>query len=114
MITACKEEMYTNTSNWGNSTKPPDKVGEISCPGMCSGNGKCIKGVCSCNAGFQSVDCSVDASRGPDITVIISLDLCDYRQRKDCLVVGIVGSNFMNSDKLSCRIKGVLVCILML
>merc|ERR1712072_1382970 len=34
------------------------KINGETCPNDCNGNGKCIKGVCKCNAGFKAFDCS--------------------------------------------------------
>merc|ERR1712072_366043 len=33
------------------------KINGETCPNDCNGNGKCIKGVCKCNAGFKAFDC---------------------------------------------------------
>ncbi len=120
MVAACKEELYTNASYWekdradGKSLQLPKEPAGISCPGLCSGHGKCINGSCLCYAGFQSDDCSVDVLKGPEIKTIPDFSSCDQRKRKDCYIVRVHGSNFMNSKNLSCRVSEIQVCILLI
>ncbi len=120
MVTACQDELYINSTHWvklpgskngnnNNLTLPGDLI-DVSCPNFCSGNGKCIQGVCSCNTGFQSVDCSVNTTKGPEIKLIPNHGVCDSRNRTDCLSVSVIGSNFMNSRNISCRVTGTQVC----
>lgn len=116
MLSACKDELYTNTSHWEesatNNNRPqlPKQLALLSCPDSCSGNGRCINGTCECNPGFQSVDCSVNTTKGPEIKLIPNNGLCDHRTRRDCLSVRVIGSNFLNIRQLSCRVKEAQVC----
>lgn len=41
------------------------------CPGSCSGNGNCVDGGCTCAAGFEGSDCSVDSRQPPFVDEII-------------------------------------------
>ena len=46
------------------------------CPSDCSGHGNCMKGVCSCDAGFAGKDCSVEFCRN-NCNEILS-ETCDH------------------------------------
>ena len=111
MVSACKEILYTNVSYWeksssNNSTlQAPKQLEQISCPGLCSGNGRCINGSCLCNPGYQSEDCSVNVTKGPSLISIPNHGLCDHRKQKSCHTVRVFGSNFINSGSLVCRVK---------
>ena len=39
------------------------KINGETCPNDCSGNGRCVKGVCQCNAGYTAYDCSEKKGR---------------------------------------------------
>ena len=103
ITTACKELISTNMTLWKNKTHPPDELKEITCSSLCSGQGICRNGTCVCNPGFISADCSIDATKGPNITSIVNGGLCDIRKQGDCSKVRVIGSDFMDSSDLSCR-----------
>ncbi|CAC5422194.1 unnamed protein product [Mytilus coruscus] len=76
------------------------------CPGLpeCSGNGKCDHGVCVCNEGFMSHDCSMTKTVPPEIYGVRGNGICD-RNEIDCDTAFVVGSRIEESDELSCRIS---------
>ena len=110
MTTACKELISTNMTLWHNKTRPPNELRDITCPSLCSGQGTCRNGTCVCNSGFISADCSIDSNKGPNITSIANGGLCDIRNQRDCSKVRIIGSDFMDSNFLSCRTTEIEVC----
>ena len=111
MTTACKELISINQTLWRNGTRPPDELLEMICPGLCSDQGTCRNGTCLCNPGFVSADCSIDSTKGPNVAYIVNGGLCDIRKRRDCSKVRVIGSDFMDSDSLSCRMSEVVeVC----
>ena len=106
MAATCEEVLSTNMTYWimkNVTSMPPPEIGEITCPGLCSGQGTCRNGTCICNPGFISADCSINATKGPNVTSIVSGGLCDIRKQRDCSKVRVIGSDFMDSDDLSCR-----------
>eukprot|EP00112_Aurelia_sp_Birch-Aquarium-sp1_P021689 Seg590.10_Seg590.9 transcript_id=Seg590.10_Seg590.9/GoldUCD/mRNA.D3Y31 product="von Willebrand factor D and EGF domain-containing protein" protein_id=Seg590.10_Seg590.9/GoldUCD/D3Y31 len=106
MAATCEEVLSTNMTYWetkNNTSTPPAEIGEITCPGLCSSQGTCRNGTCICNAGFISADCSINATKGPTVTSIVNGGLCDIRKQRDCSKVRVIGSDFMDSDDLSCR-----------
>ena len=111
MTTACKELISFNLTLWQNDTRPPDGLRDITCPGLCSNQGTCRNGTCVCNPGFVSADCSIDSTKGPNVTSIVNGGLCDIRTQRGCSRVRVIGSDFMDSDSLSCRMSEVVeVC----
>ena len=107
MQDACEEIFLKNywTSNPTNNGTigPPMDIANTLCPGLCSGNGKCVNATCICDANYTSADCSVDKSKGPTILSVASNGLCDVRMRNDCHIVRVTGYDFMDSYQLACR-----------
>ncbi|XP_041368567.1 uncharacterized protein LOC121382945 isoform X2 [Gigantopelta aegis] len=88
--------------NIGGVPRPDFHVIELVCSNGCSNQGKCVAGVCMCDEGFLSPDCSVDASQPPAIEYIANAR-CD-RKTSDCSSVVIFGDTFIRSDNLKCRL----------
>ena len=115
MQSSCEEVALRNVSLWkpdpsGNGTlEPPMEIGNSLCPGQCNGNGNCVNATCICNKGYTSSDCSIKANARPKLHSIPLNGLCDKRAR-DCKRTRIVGSNFVDSENLTCRITEVKVC----
>ena len=106
MAATCEEVLSTNMTYWetsNNTSRPPPEIGEITCPGLCSGQGTCRNGTCVCNSGFISADCSINATKGPTVTSIVNGVFCDIRNQRDCSKVRVIGSDFIDSKDLSCR-----------
>ena len=109
MQDACEEIFLKNTTYWkadamNNGTfGPPMEFARAFCPGLCSGHGTCVNSTCNCNSNYTSADCSIDGNKGPSLRSIAIGGLCDVRRRKDCQTVGLVGFDFMETNKLSCR-----------
>ncbi|XP_071176209.1 uncharacterized protein [Mytilus edulis] len=76
------------------------------CPGLpeCSGNGKCDHGLCVCNEGFMSHDCSMTKTVPPEIYGVRGNGICD-RNEINCDTAFVVGSRIEESDELSCKIS---------
>ena len=109
MQDACEEIFLKNTTYWeadpiNNGTfGPPVEFARTFCPSLCSRHGTCVNGSCSCNSNYTSADCSIDVNKGPSLRSIAVGGLCDVRKNKDCLTVRVVGYDFMETSKLSCR-----------
>ena len=61
-----------------------------------------VAGVCDCDDGFSSTDCSVDVSLPPVIDGDADRE-CNFN---DCCgnTIDITGSSFLLTDKLTCQI----------
>ena len=81
----------------------PESFTKLQCPGLCTGHGTCVNSTCICSKNYTSIDCSVDKRRGPTVTSFRDGNTCDLQTMSDCLMVGIIGGNFMETSKSSCR-----------
>jgi len=72
------------------------------CPNECSGNGKCVKGVCVCNKGFATEDCSVVLNQVPELLHVGCGHFCDVRT-SDCDRV-VIRSKKLVPDRVKCKI----------
>ena len=65
----CHNEVLKNISNYNVSSSgdllPPPEVISVRCPNQCSLQGSCNAGVCVCNQGYTSADCSVVLNQPP-------------------------------------------------
>ncbi|KAK3607802.1 hypothetical protein CHS0354_031303 [Potamilus streckersoni] len=61
------------------------------------------QGKCYCEDIFGDVDCSVDLREPPVVYGIPERGVCDL-QKKGCENVSVLGDNFVESEKLSCRL----------
>ncbi|XP_066919364.1 von Willebrand factor D and EGF domain-containing protein-like [Clytia hemisphaerica] len=108
MMEECEEETLRNVALWtaddDGNLQPPQAVGDALCPSDCSGNGRCVNSTCVCDAGFLSVDCSINEGDPPVLEKVASDGLCDIR-KQDCLRARVIGRNYVESDKLACRTK---------
>lgn len=115
MKSSCEDTLLTNISYWksdasGNGTlAPPVEIMEIQCPGLCSGHGQCVNGTCLCDPDFTSNDCSINKTSGATFKSMRNGGLCDIRKRSDCSKIIAIGSDFIDSRNLSCRVKEVKV-----
>eukprot|EP00795_Rhopilema_esculentum_P011235 gene11235-21422_t len=106
----CKDDFISNVTYWssdasGNGTlSPPAELFAISCPGLCSGKGTCVNGTCECFKGFSAPDCSVNITTGPTFRYIQNNGFCDIRKRSDCSRIRVIGTDFIASKNLSCRL----------
>ena len=84
--------------------KKPDTVKkefeERVCPNECSGNGRCVKGVCICNQGFATEDCSVVLDQVPELLNFGCGHFCDVRT-SDCNRV-VIRSKKLVPDRVKC------------
>uniref|UniRef100_A0A0L8G0B6 VWFD domain-containing protein n=1 Tax=Octopus bimaculoides TaxID=37653 RepID=A0A0L8G0B6_OCTBM len=104
----CETEITTNPDLWvkdnaTNILKPPQDIEDILCPNECSNQGNCSAGFCNCFEGYLGADCSINATTPPVLEEITLGMLCDTRIR-NCSKVAIIGSNFVNTAKLTCHI----------
>ncbi|XP_078573393.1 von Willebrand factor D and EGF domain-containing protein-like [Branchiostoma floridae x Branchiostoma japonicum] len=86
---------------------PPMVLKAALCPDEdCSGNGLCVDGVCECDEGYTSVDCSLREDSPPAVTSVQNGGLCDIRLRP-CRKVLIEADGIAESANLTCRVKQV-------
>ena len=120
MTSNCEDTLLTNISYWKSDASnngtlaPPVEIMEIQCPGLCSGHGQCVNGTCLCDQGFTSDDCSINITNGATFKSIPNDGLCDVRKRSDCSRIRAIGSDFIDSKNLSCRVKEVKVTRMLL
>ncbi|KAK3593470.1 hypothetical protein CHS0354_036994 [Potamilus streckersoni] len=84
-----------------NSTQ--DLLQDLLCPGDCSGDGICTNGTCMCKDSFIGDDCSLDSSKAPFVSTIVSGDQCDVN-KSPCEAVYVSGSNFHDGTSSSCHL----------
>ncbi|XP_052274252.1 von Willebrand factor D and EGF domain-containing protein-like isoform X4 [Dreissena polymorpha] len=84
------------------------RIKEVSCPNDCDNHGQCMNGKCRCDNGYIGDDCSVDSNAAPIIVGIPDRGLCDIKERP-CKQTAVIGRNFVESAKLSCRLTPIQV-----
>ena len=108
MQDACEEVFLKNTSYWqkdpekNGSLGPPKEMADTLCPGLCSGHGRCHKGLCICDTNYTSADCSIDKAKIPTVVSTSGNGTCDVRNRSDCHLTRIAGLDFIDSVSLTC------------
>nr|XP_006818865.1 PREDICTED: von Willebrand factor D and EGF domain-containing protein-like [Saccoglossus kowalevskii] len=105
---SCLSVVYKNTSLWVANDEgelaPPESVVGATCPGHCSGHGNCsMEGVCICEEGFTSVDCSIDIGKPPRVYEVYGGNICDIRSRP-CARISVAASGIFDSGYLTCHI----------
>ncbi|XP_077864692.1 von Willebrand factor D and EGF domain-containing protein-like [Saccoglossus kowalevskii] len=105
---SCLSVVYKNTSLWvmngEGKLAPPEYIVGATCPAHCADNGNCtIEGVCICEKGFTSVDCSIEADKAPIVYEIYSGSVCDMRSRS-CSRITVAALGIFDSGHLSCHI----------
>lgn len=109
MQDACEEIFLKNMTFWkadqskNGTIGPPVDIANTFCPGLCSGNGKCVNATCQCYGQWTSPDCSIDGTKGPTLLSVGGNGLCDVRTSINCNIIRITGYNFMETANLSCR-----------
>ncbi|XP_077864901.1 von Willebrand factor D and EGF domain-containing protein-like [Saccoglossus kowalevskii] len=83
-------------------------ITSVICPADCNGHGTCVNGLCECAPGYGSTDCSVDLAEAPEVFIAHNGGLCDVSE-EPCLVINIQGSNFVESDDLTCHINTITI-----
>ncbi|KAK7469526.1 hypothetical protein BaRGS_00036472, partial [Batillaria attramentaria] len=83
------------------SLLPPADLLDKVCPRQCSHHGECKKGECECGDGFSGVDCSVNATAPPSLTITTPGLTCDESSGA-CGTITIVGGPFVQGDDLVC------------
>ena len=75
------------------------------CLNECSNRGRCIKGVCHCDSGFATEDCSIATDQVPQLLNIAGqkCHFCDVRT-SDCSSVVIRGKNIV-PDRVKCEVR---------
>lgn len=100
------DSLYSNDT--GNDTlqerqfEPPQFLIQNLCANDCSSNGVCVNSTCFCKDGYITNDCSMKNDTVPTFVGISNHGICDIRKR-DCRRAKIIGNNFIDSPKLSCR-----------
>ncbi|OWF55174.1 von Willebrand factor D and EGF domain-containing protein-like [Mizuhopecten yessoensis] len=102
--TACLEIIAKNSTL---QEQFPDEVNAIinnTCPNSCSEQGSCAGGVCSCDEGFASDDCSFNLTSPLDVSGLENDDLCDLRYECDLILVN--GPDFPYGRNYTCQFTG--------
>ncbi|XP_078677339.1 von Willebrand factor D and EGF domain-containing protein-like isoform X2 [Branchiostoma floridae x Branchiostoma belcheri] len=106
----CVRKVYQNVSLYDvqddGKRVPPMVLKAVLCPEDCSGNGICVDGVCECDEGYTSVDCSLEEDSPPTVTSVQNGGLCDIRLRP-CRKVIIEADDIVESRNFTCRVKQV-------
>ncbi|XP_070569725.1 von Willebrand factor D and EGF domain-containing protein-like [Ptychodera flava] len=87
----------------GNKVPPQDLVTML-CPSDCSKQGECIDNICVCDKGFTGSDCSHEEGQPIHLSYLKHDALCDLQSRP-CQTAFGVGENFVESERLMCKVK---------
>eukprot|EP00795_Rhopilema_esculentum_P006439 gene6439-11883_t len=103
----CEERVIKNASTWvtisGGQIVPSLTIQRHLCPNLCSGHGTCSNGVCYCNRGYTSSDCSIPVAQAPKVYAVLPSSDCDLVYN-DCSKAVITGNGFMESHQLTCSV----------
>ena len=109
MRSACEDAITKNTSLWkkdpviNGKLHLPTDFGKTLCPNFCSLHGTCNDTICSCDGNYTANDCSFRVNTPPTVMFIPPDGLCDIQKSHQCNLVKVLGRDYMDSDKLSCR-----------
>ncbi|XP_055959078.1 uncharacterized protein LOC126831703 [Patella vulgata] len=81
-----------------------DEIKQVACPLECSQHGNCNGGVCTCDKGYGSLDCSVSLNTPPTIVYESSANECNSTIGT-CNRVHLFGGEFVESVTLVCKIR---------
>jgi hypothetical protein len=95
----CNFVVKNDKTFWKNSNEPNELLNKL-CPDECNKNGQCVLGVCKCNPGFTSFDCSIDLNQQPELLDIILSNMCDLRKLSNCSKLILRGDKFSNEMKI--------------
>ncbi|ESN95271.1 hypothetical protein HELRODRAFT_179612 [Helobdella robusta] len=80
------------------------KIKSQVCINDCSYHGICVRGMCVCDNGFSTADCSVVYPSRPQILESKNLGQCDVRTM-NCSRMILYGRNFINNPNLTCHLQ---------
>ncbi|PVD18852.1 hypothetical protein C0Q70_21409 [Pomacea canaliculata] len=109
--TECQMELSRDPNNY--VTSPDGKLmmkPEIStdiCSAICLRHGRCNRGQCICDTGYEGDNCHLLAGVGPQLARVRSSNVCDINERP-CRKVFIDATNIALTDQLMCRVQEVL------
>lgn len=78
------------------------------CIDRCQPHGHCQHGRCICSDNYTGSDCSLSVAMVPADVTLFARGLCRVRS-SDCHVITVVGTGFVRSDRLTCRLEQVAV-----
>ncbi|XP_070569712.1 von Willebrand factor D and EGF domain-containing protein-like [Ptychodera flava] len=83
---------------------PPQELLAMLCPNDCSKHGECIDNICVCDKGFTGSDCSHEEGQPIHLSYLKHDALCDLQSRP-CETAFGVGTKFVESERLICKVK---------
>ncbi|XP_055959442.1 uncharacterized protein LOC130010437 [Patella vulgata] len=105
--TSCFHEVSYDTRFQQSTTNQSsifDQIKEVACPTECSQHGSCNQGVCTCDEGYGSLDCSVWLNTPP--TIHFGSNSIECNSTNDpCNEVHLFGGEFVKSETLVCKFK---------
>ncbi|KAH3730675.1 von Willebrand factor D and EGF domain-containing protein-like [Dreissena polymorpha] len=84
--------------------KTLEEIRRVACLNECSGFGKCFNGSCVCKKGRIGEDCSLDATRPPQMKGIPDGGVCDLQERA-CRKTSVFADNLIFDNLVKCRIE---------
>ncbi|XP_055959217.1 von Willebrand factor D and EGF domain-containing protein [Patella vulgata] len=87
-----------------NQTSIFDQIKEVACPAECSQHGTCNQGICTCEDGFGSLDCSMSLNIPPLLDHVTNDGYCDSIN-SNCLEISAFGGDFVDTDSIRCKIR---------
>ncbi|VDI34522.1 Hypothetical predicted protein, partial [Mytilus galloprovincialis] len=107
----CLHEIKINktlqTSNTKEGSSFIDIGGKQLCPGFtqnCNGHGHCSNGICICDSGYISPDCSISIETVPSVDHIQNNGLCDT-SKGACNTLHIYGHIIYQANMIFCKIQ---------
>ncbi|XP_050418301.2 von Willebrand factor D and EGF domain-containing protein [Patella vulgata] len=107
-ITAsCFHEVSYDTRYQQSTTDQPsifDQIKLVACPLECSRHGTCNQGICTCDDGFGSLDCSISLNTPPFLDHVTNDGYCDSLN-SNCSEISAFGGDFVDTDSIRCKTR---------
>ncbi|XP_055959440.1 von Willebrand factor D and EGF domain-containing protein isoform X2 [Patella vulgata] len=103
--TSCFHEVSYDTRFQQSTTNQPsifDQIKLVACPSECSHHGTCNQGLCDCNEGYGSLDCSISLKIPPLIYYPPNCRNTNYGG--ECTQLRLLGGDFLDSAALVCKL----------